>query len=397
MIPLQIVSYPALIEIKASARSVTARWLLLTGLAFIYGAVSAAVLPEERADLLYHLYEGGGVTIDGPSVLLRKNIGDTVSLSFNHYVDNVSSASIDVEVGASKYTEQRIEQSFGVDYLRDKTTMSVSVTRSDENDYDANAFSLNLSQDMFGDLTTVGIGFSIGNNTVGQSTNEDFSEPMDSRGYRVSLTQIFTTRLIGNFSFEAISDEGYLNNPYRSVRFQDVASPLGYSFQQEVYPNTRNSSAFAMRFKYYLMQRSALSLGYRLFSDSWGIEADSYELGYTMPYAERWIFDANLRAYQQGQADFYSDLFPFQNAQNFLARDKEMSEFDSVTLGAGFSRDLGSAGMSFVKRASLNFNLDYILYEYKNFRDLTAGGAVGNEPLYDFDAIVVRAFASLWF
>ena len=157
---------------------------------------SAAVLPDERADLLYHLYEGGGVTIDGPSVLLRKNVGNAVSVSFNHYVDKVVSASIDVEVSASKYTEERIEQSLGIDYLRDKTTMSVGFTRSDENDYDANAVSLNLSQDMFGDLTTVAVGFSLGDNTVGQSTNEDFAEPMDSRSYRISLTQVFTTNLI---------------------------------------------------------------------------------------------------------------------------------------------------------------------------------------------------------
>lgn len=357
----------------------------------------AAVLPEERADLLYHRYEGGGVTIDGPSVLLRKNVGEAVSVSFNQYVNNVVSASIDVEVGASEYTEQRIEQSVGLDYLRDKTTMSVGVTRSDENDYDAKAVSLNLSQDMFGDLTTVALGFSLGDNTVGQSTNESFSEDMDSRSYRVSLTQVFTTRLIGNFSFESITDEGYLNNPYRSVRFIDQGSPLGYSFQQESYPNTRNSSAFAMRFKYFLPQRAALSAGYRVFTDSWGIEADSFELGYTMPYAERWVLDGNLRIYQQGQADFYSDLFPFQNAQNFLARDKEMSSFDSITIGAGASRDLSGGSWSFVKRASLNLNLDYVLYDYKNFRDLTADGDVGGEPLYEFNAIVVRAFASIWF
>ena len=357
----------------------------------------AAVLPDERADLLYHLYEGGGVTIDGPSVLLRKNVGDSVSVSFNHYVDTVVSASIDVEVSASKYTEQRTEQSLGLDYLRDKTTMSVGLTTSDENDYDAQAVSLNVSQDMFGDLTTLALGFSLGDNTVGQSTDEDFAEPMDSRSYRLSLTQVLTKSLIGSFSFESISDEGYLNNPYRSVRYVDPSSPLGYSFQQEVYPNTRTSSAFAMRFRYFLPQRAALSAGYRIFSDSWGIEADSIELGYTMPYDSVWIFDGSLRFYQQTEADFYSDLFPFQNAQNFLARDKEMSPFDSITVGAGASRDFSAGSWGFIKRASLNFNLDYVLYDYKNFRDLTASGSVGSEPLYDFDAIVLRAFASVWF
>ena len=35
----------------------------------------AAVLPEDRADALYHRYEGGGVTVDGPSLLVRKKVG----------------------------------------------------------------------------------------------------------------------------------------------------------------------------------------------------------------------------------------------------------------------------------------------------------------------------------
>ena len=43
----------------------------------------AGVLPEDRADALYFRYDGGGVVINGPSVLLRKSIGEHVSVSAN--------------------------------------------------------------------------------------------------------------------------------------------------------------------------------------------------------------------------------------------------------------------------------------------------------------------------
>ena len=36
------------------------------------------VLPDDRADLLYHYYDGGGVTIDGPSLLVRKKFAREV-------------------------------------------------------------------------------------------------------------------------------------------------------------------------------------------------------------------------------------------------------------------------------------------------------------------------------
>ncbi len=360
------------------------------------GLARAAVLPEERGDVLYHSYDGGGATIDGPSILVRKNFGESVSIGLNHYVDNVTSASIDVVVNASEYTEKREENTLSVDYLRQKTTMSFGYTRSIESDYDATTLSVGISQDMFGDLTTVSLGFALGDNIVGQNGNDAFEEDTRVRSYRVSVSQILSKSLVMALAFETITDEGYLNNPYRSVRYVDATSPVGYSFQPEVYPGTRTSNALALRGNYYLEQRAALHAGYRVFSDSWGIDADMIELGYTLPYGEDWIFEASARFYDQSEAEFYSDLFPFQDAQNYLARDKELSRFTSVTLGAGVAWEFGRAWQA-IDRGSLNLNVDWIRFDYDNFTDLTEGGPVGDEPLYGFDATVIRAFASVWF
>ena len=100
-------------------------------------AAHAGVLPEDRADILYHLYDGGGVEIDGPSLLVRKKAGKNLSVVGNYYVDMVSSASIDVVTTASPYSEERKQWSLGADYLRGDTTMRVGYTSSKESDYDA--------------------------------------------------------------------------------------------------------------------------------------------------------------------------------------------------------------------------------------------------------------------
>lgn len=365
-------------------------------LLLLSAGLQAAVLPEERVDLLYHSYDGGGAEIDGPSLLLRKNVGSSVSVGLNHYVDTVSSASIDVLVSASPYTEEREENSFNLDYLRHKSTVSLGYTRSEESDYEASTLSLGMSQDMFGDLTTVTISFAIGDNTVGQNANPNFEENSDVRSYRLGLSQVLTRDLIMALTFEAITDEGFLNNPYRSVRYVDNSSPIGYSFQPEVYPRTRTSNALALRANYYLEQRAAVHAGVRIYEDSWSINATTYEFGYTLPYQQSWIFEARLRLHDQGEAEFYSDLFPFQDAQNFLARDKELSDFSSTTIGLGASYDFGRS-WSAIDRGSLNVELDWIRFDYDNFRDLTEPRAVGNEPLYSFDARVTRIFASFWF
>ena len=107
------------------------------------GAAQAGVLPEDRADLLYFRYDGGGVTISGPSVLVRKSIGENVSVQGNYYIDMVSSASIDVVVsGASpdrggRYEDERTQGSLSMDFLHGKSTYSIGYVNSDESDYKA--------------------------------------------------------------------------------------------------------------------------------------------------------------------------------------------------------------------------------------------------------------------
>src|SRR5512143_4365247 len=80
----------------------------------------AGVLPEDRADVLLHSYDGGGVTIQGPSLLVRKQFAQKFSVSGNYYVDKVSSASIDVITTASPYHEERVQKSVGLDALHDR-------------------------------------------------------------------------------------------------------------------------------------------------------------------------------------------------------------------------------------------------------------------------------------
>lgn len=354
---------------------------------------AAAVLPEERADLLYHRYDGGGAEIDGPSLLVRKNLGDSVSLGLNHYVDNVTSASIDVAVSASQYTEQREENGLSLDYLHQKTSMSLGYTVSKENDFDAKTLGLGISQDMFGDLTTISMSFAIGNNTITRTGDTAFEEESEVRSYRLGISQILTKNLVLAATYETISDEGYLNNPYRQVRF---ISGTGFSFEGENYPRTRTSTAIALRANYFLPQRSAIHGGVRIFDDTWDIEATTYEVGYTMPFGEEWLVEASYRFHDQSSASFYSDLFPGPQATEFRARDKELSSFTSSTIGLGASWEFGRS-WSAIERGSINLNIDWISFDYENFRDLTDSAPTGEESTYNFNATVTRFFTSIWF
>ena len=142
------------------------------------------MLPDDRADMLYHRYDGGGVTIDGPSVLVRKKFGES-SVSANYYVDMVSSASIDVVTTASPYTEGRTQRSLGADYLQGKTIYS-SATRTARRATTRPIPPLGISQDMFGDLTTVSLGFCRGWDKVARTATR-IQRSIDRRNYRLGV------------------------------------------------------------------------------------------------------------------------------------------------------------------------------------------------------------------
>ena len=266
---------------------------------------------------------------------MRKQFAQKFSVSANHYVDKVSSASIDVVTTASPYEEERTQHSVGLDYLHDRWMMNIGFTNSEENDYAAETFSFGMSQDIFGDLTTVSLGYSLGNDTVEPTRRRGFGDTVERQQYRLGVSQILTKNLLLGLSFETITDEGFLNNPYRQVRYRDTTTPQGYSYEREIYPRTRSSDAGAIRLRYYLPYRAAVHAEYRQYADTWDIEADTFELGYTHPIESGWTFEGKVRSYSQTKADFYSDLFSRSQFQNFMARDKELSTFTSQTIRLG--------------------------------------------------------------
>ena len=380
----------------------------LLALAVITVPALGGVLPEDRFDYLWHYYNGGDITVQGPEVLVRKKVGDNLSLTAGYYEDMISSASIDVKLSASPYHETRKQENGGFDYLHGKTTYSAGYIHSREPDYIADTTYYSVSQDMFGDLTTLTLGYRRGWDQIfrdikdpdGVIVNDPtFHQRADHRGYSLSLSQILTRNSILNFNYELLTDQGYLANPYREIRYLNPTSSLGFTLAPQVYPNTRTSNAASLQWKYYLPWRASLTASYRFFRDTWGIVANTTELDYTWPVWRHWTFDASLRYYEQTHASFYSDLFPRPDYQNFMARDRELAAFQSYTVGAGASYLFQMPGIPWLSKNTINVRADHLLIDYSDFRDalLAAEYGAGREPLYKLNANIFQVFVSIWY
>ncbi len=348
----------------------------------------AIVLPEDRSDALYHYYDGGGVTVSGPALLVRKGFAETVSVSARYYQDYVSSASIDVVTQASPYKDKRTETGVGIDYLNRNTLLGLSLSSSKEKDYLADTFGLSMAHEMFGGMTTLNLGYTRGDDTV-KRADTDFEAPLSRYGYRLGVSQVLTRRWVASLDYEAVLESGYLKNPYRYARVQGV-------YVEEVYPGTRDSNTIALRNVYGLgtvdnRLTSSLRVDYRYFWDTWQIRANTLELGYDLRGgilgADHWTAGVHYRYYTQNAASFYSDNFP--SNYQYMARDKELSTFQSHFLGLTLSRAF--ARWSIFERGTANFAYDFGRFLYDDFTDVRTG------ELYSFDAHVMQLFLSLWY
>ncbi len=349
--------------------------------------VCAEVLPEDRSESMYHRYDGGDVTVDGPAVLVRKGFADKVSLSASYYRDSISAASPDVFIaGASPYKDSRDEYGGSISYLYDKSLMDIAYTYSNESDYTAHTLSTGVSHEMFSGLTKLSLGFSRGWDTVKQNGNPLFKERSNHYRYKLGLAQVLTKNILMSLSYEGIVDEGFLRNPYRKALLEGVAV-------DERYPKTRSSSAASMRVQKYWAHRASNYLSYRFYDDTWDITGHTVELGYSQYFGSKWLVDFFYRFYKQNRASFYSNNFD--EEKNYMARDKELSTFMSNSFGAKVSYALFTNAMWF-ESGALNLGFTYMLFDYD---DYTAENPVLDPGAknYSFSPYTLQASFSMLF
>jgi hypothetical protein len=340
---------------------------------------TAATLPEDKAEAMVHLYDGGGVEAQGPALLVRKSVLDKVSLTGSYYVDMVSNASIDVVTTASPYRERRTEYGLGADYLYRDALVNVSWSSSDEPDYKADGLSIDVSQEVFGGMTTVNMGFTRGHDKVGRK-GEGFFDYAKHWRYRLGVTQILTPRWLASLGLEAVSDEGFLGSPYRAARVFGALVP-------ERNPRTRSSRSIKLSTIAEVRPRTSVHAEYRYFYDTWDIKAHTVQAGASGYVGESFQLDGYLRYYKQSKALFYSDNAPTETL--YVSRNRQLGSFNSLTPGARVTYVYKQVPGQYEIKGHLNYEL--IQFKFKDFTDVRTG------QLYEHNAHVLQLLVTATF
>lgn len=349
------------------------------GVALLAGLLSAAEAvepPQDDMTIGYNLYSGGGITVQGPAMIVKKELLNRMSVKAGARVDLVSSASIDVVTQASPYREHRTEYSLGADVLHDDILTGINYTRSHESDYTSNTFAVALAHDLFDKNATLNFRFARSWDEIGKNGDPAFGQEHANRTiYAVGMSQSFTPRWLGQINYEGTADSGFLNNPYRSVILDSEA------LAPEHYPESRTGHAWVLRTSYgfdpgsvndvAIGQRSSIQVDYRYYQDTFAVRSHTGKVEYQRYVRTDWLGGVFYRHYRQGEASFYGDRVPAD--QIYKARDKELSRFSDHWIGGLLKYKPRGFNWHGLENLSVLFSYSFLMYDYDNFTDPRTG------------------------
>jgi len=142
----------------------------------------------------------------------------------------------------------------------------------------------------------------------------------------------------GTFSHEA----GYLNDPYRSVVFDEtnLDANARVILDGEKRPSSRDSQALLLSLTQAVPALNASVEGtYRYYHDSYDIMANTFGLAWFQKFATTLVVSPSFRYYRQDAARFYAIQFPGDPANDpgraprYYSSDYRLSSLQTFTLG----------------------------------------------------------------
>ena len=344
--------------------------------------------PEDEAFLSYNYFDGGGISVHGPAVILKKAMKGRMSIEAGGRMDIVSSASIDVLTQASKgeaFTDERTEVYLGGSRIWGDTLFSANYTVSDESDYTSNTLMLALTHDFFERNVSVNLRVARSTDDVSSNADPAFGEAgLKRTAYSLGLTQSLSPRWLAQLNYEITADDGYINSPYRNALLESTA------WVPEVYPNARTGQAWVLRSTHGFLRdlqaggglRGSVQLSYRYYRDTFDVQSHTGKLFYQHRLSPNHSFGIFYRYYQQTAASFYGDVLPA--SQLFKARDKELSTFSSHGVGLSFKFESREKKWGWFERPYFKMGYNFLMFDYDDFSDPRTG------QLYSWEANVFQ-------
>lgn len=307
----------------------------------------------------------GGLTVIHPQLDIGF-AGEMLSLDLGYSADAVTGAtasvySVDAVSSATKFDDLRHEGRLGVGIAGKRSTFGVGTSVGTERDYLSLTVSGGASIDLPGRNTNVALNYTHSFDQVCDKDNADLG-PFDRRALTgvdpcakaknklrgldtmgetiwrdvsIDTTQATITQNLSptaNLQLGLYGQvlKGMQSNPYRRVR-------VGPNEPQEHIPDVRGRVSLTARVnRFFPSLHGAAHVSARAYSDTWGVNSGTAELGYSQYVGTSLLFHARARVYQQTAATFFKDAFYYEtesSAGEYFTGDRELAPVRNVLVG----------------------------------------------------------------
>jgi hypothetical protein len=317
------------------------RTLLAAALAIAFGNVDAQALPGEgKVALKYLDYVDSQpgrerVRVKATSVMAVVPVSQDWSFAATKTVDVISGASPAYHSsGLGKLTDLRTAQDFSVTRFLFSGTVTGGVSLSTEADYVSRAVSLSAAQYSEDRNTTWSVGAAQASDDINPTNRIVRNESKQVTDALLGWTRVLTPNDLVQLNVGRSWGEGYFSDPYKVFDNR---------------PRVRTSTTLQARWNHHFeANTSTLRMGYRWFSDNWGVQAHTATVEWVKPMLGDWTVGPLVRFHNQRAADFYVDAdltgspFPPNPPPEAVvfSEDHRLSSFGALTLGVKLSKKL---------------------------------------------------------
>ncbi len=311
----------------------------------------------------------GGLTVIHSQFDLGVDVGDYTTVAAGYSADVVSGAtalvySTDAISSATTFSDTRHEGHASVSFEGSRSGLSLSAGAASERDYSSMSVGGSGNVYLPGKNTNLALSYTHNFDAVCDKDNRMVTplvrkaltkgDPCarkygllgrDTDGITLwhdltidtvqgTMTQSLSPTSNFQFGLYGSVIKGFQSNPYRRVRVSGIEA-------QEAVPNVRGRLAATLRYnRYFKKLRSAVHLFGRGYSDTWGVNSGTVELGYSQYAGSNLLVRFRGRIYQQQEARFFKDAFFYDRegpAGAYFTGDRELGRLRHVITGAKLS------------------------------------------------------------
>jgi len=272
-------------------------------------------------------------------------------------------------------TQIGIDQERG---LSRANTLNYGAVYSTESDYDSFGASLGLKRESANKNRAFDLGLAATFDTISRSgvggtpapltdirNSRDFSEGQrNTIDVGLGLTQVLNRSTLAQVSLSFSQSQGYHTDPYKVISAAD-AEDRALAIYTESRPESRLRTSLYTKIVHQLSNsKNSVHLGYRLYSDSWGVLSNTFDARYRLQLSSRQYLEPHVRFYQQSAADFYQRKLDVDESlrtilpeDGFVSADYRLDAMSSATFGLKY-------GLSLSPKIKLRLRAEYLQQQF---------------------------------